>query len=278
MKYLHAVKGSAVAFILFIIAVIFIPGKGASKEVELILTVSTFLFAILAGFFISRFNSRHSKIKEYVAAEDAFLLSFYRTSLIYGKKFSDKIKELIDKYYIVSYDFDILFNYKHTEKYLVGIYKELVKNKKYRAQGTYEAMLDQLAAIEENRNKSAASSEDKISIGQWMILITLSGIIIFSLFYIKTSSLHSPIVTILFSTTIILVLLTLRDLQKLRLNGNMLVFESGEQVLESIGKLRYYNQRDLKKGSVKVPKHIKKYRLGLHKPGEKFNIKIINVK
>ena len=111
-----------------------------------------------------------------------------------------------------------------------------------------------------------------------MILITLSGIIIFSLFYIKTSSLHSPIVTILFSTTIILVLLTLRDLQKLRLNGNMLVFESGEQVLESIGKLRYYNQRDLKKGSVKVPKHIKKYRLGLHKPGEKFNIKIINVK
>ena len=196
MKYIHAIKGSAVALIIFILAVIFIPGKGSSSEVELILMVSTFLFAILAGFFISRFNSRYDKIREYVACEDASFLAFYRTALIYGKKFSNKIKEIIDKYYITSYDFDLIFNYQNNEKYLNKIYDELVKNKKYRGEGAYQSMLDQLATIEESRNKSSSIGEEKISVGQWLILIALSGIIIFSLFYIKVNLLHSQIIIV----------------------------------------------------------------------------------
>ena len=42
-----------------------------------------------------------------------------------------------------------------------------------------------------------------------------------------------------------------------------------------IGKPRYYPERDVKNGVMKIPAHVKKYRLGLHKPGEKFEIKVV---
>ena len=70
----------------------------------------------------------------------------------------------------------------------------------------------------------------------------------------------------------------MRDLEKLRLAGQIMMNESGQGVLECIGKMRYYNKHYLSEGTVHIPKHVKKYRLGLHGPGEKINIKIVDNK
>jgi hypothetical protein len=76
----------------------------------------------------------------------------------------------------------------------------------------------------------------------------------------------------------ILVILIIRDLQNFRLNGTFSLEESGERILDCIGELRYYNHKYLEEGIVKVPRHIKKYRLGLHDPGEKPVVKVVKNK
>lgn len=278
MKYIDAVEGSIIAIIVFSIVVVLLPGIGPSSEVEIILTISTFLFAILAGFFITRSNSRYNGIVELVAEEDATMLSIYKTAQQIGKKFSDSIREIIDKYYIIAYDFELYnYPYKLTEKYFLKIWDELKKIKKKGI--AYEKMIEELSELEKNRNKAEALSSEKLGRGQWLILIFLAGIILFSIFYLKVPQLYSQIITVLLSTVLILVLLIIRDLQNIMLGGTCLLGESGQETLEFIGKPRYYHKSFLDRGVNRVPKFVKEYRLGTHKPGsEKFEIKFIKKK
>ena len=277
IMYFNAIKGSIIFLIIFIILVIYIPGYGPSGGVEIILTISTFLFAIIAGFFISRLNSRYDKIRELVADEDAFWFSFYKAAQFLGKRFVDKVRELIDKYYIVMFDFDLGGYYKHTAKYFNRVYKELenVKIKGKKAEQVFDDMVDYLSRIEENRNISSVVAVEKLSKGQWAVLLFLAGIIVFSIFFLKTTEIYSQIFAVILSTVLVLVLLIVRDLQNMRLTGEIPAVESGQEMFDLLGKMRYYPERDVKDRVIKIPENIKEYRVGLHKPGDPFKIKIV---
>ncbi len=277
MRYVSAIPGTFLALIIFIIAAVLFKGTGNLKDVELFLTVSTFLFAILSGFFISRLNSRYDRMREYIGSEDALWLSLYKTSQLYGKEFSEKIRELIDRYCIVSFDFYGIKedSYRHSMKYFLGISDELIKMKKYRSEEAFGKMLDHISSIEEKRNNYSVLSLERMTKGQWYVLISLAAIIILNMFYIEPIGIYSQITVVLLSTTIILVLLIIRDLQNERMGGELLLSESGQKLFDVIGRPRYYNMHHIKNGSLKIPKDIKTYRLGLHKPGEEFDIKVV---
>jgi hypothetical protein len=273
MKYTHALRGSILALIIFAIVAYLVPGKGSSEKVEIILTVSTFLFAILSGFFISRLNTRFNIIREVTAAEDAHWLTLYKTSTLYGKAFSKKISDIAEKYFMICFDYTISVNYAPTTKTFLSLYDELNKIKKYRGESSFQSMLTNISTIEESRNKSSVLISEQVSKGQWTVLISLVSIITYCIFYLKTPELHSQVITVILSTVLILVLLIIRDLHNLRLGGSLLATESGQEVLEAIGKLRYYGKPY---HTSEIPKHVKKYRLGSHEPGRKPKIKIIH--
>ncbi|MFA4815433.1 MAG: hypothetical protein WC924_05905 [Candidatus Gracilibacteria bacterium] len=276
MKYIDAIKGSSVALVVFIVLSAVIPGGSQISSVETILTISTFLFAILAGFFISRLNQRYNDIRELISLEDAYLLSLYRTAKIFGQKFTDSIVEKIDKYYLISFDSEITNYYKQTAPCLEEIYEALYAIKEKSGDNTYASMITTLSLIEEKRNKNSVISQERIRKSQWAVLILLTVIILFCLFYINTHLFSSQFLLVMLSTIQVLVLFTIRDLQNLRLGGGIMpVMESGQEVLESMGKLRYYNQKLVKQGGMEIPKHVKTYRLGLHNPGETMKIKIV---
>lgn len=280
MRYIHAIKGSVIALIGFCIAVFVIPGKGPSDEVTLVLTVSTFLFAILAGFFISRQSNRYDKLRDLIASEDGSWLSLYNTTkACFSTDFTNKIRELIDKYLRVTYDFNLGEYYKHNAKHITAIYDELKKSKldekNIKEVNVFDDLITFLATIEDKRNSGAVLASERLSKGKWTVLIILAAIITFSVFYLKTDELYSQIITILLSTVLVLVILIIRDLQNLKLGGNMIATESGQEVIETLGMPRYYHQKFIQEGTNKVPKRIKKYRLGTHKPGDEPKIKII---
>jgi len=278
MKYLHAMKGSSVAFILFIIAVVFIPVRESTEDVKIILTVSTFLFAILAGFFISRTNNRYDRIRELVSTEDGLWISIYKTAGFFGTQIQTKIGEIINNHHIAAFDYDVGKYYKATDRYFYSIYDLLIENKstiRKNASDLLDDMVGLLNKMGEFRNKSSVIASEKLTKGQWGIMLFLSGLILFSLFALKTDAFYSQISTVLLSTILVLVLLILRDLQNLNIAGQLAVTESGQEVFEAMGKLRYYPEIQIKEGLIKVPKSVKRYRLGLHKPGEKANIKIV---
>ena len=279
MPYIDAIKGSIVAFVAFILIAFFVPGGNpASSEIQLILTISTFLFAIVIGFYLSKYNTRYDTMRDLISSEDALFLTLFESVAFLGKEFTEAFRELIDRYYVIAFDFPLGEYYKHNAKYIHLMYEELNKIQKFpneKAQDVFDDILGLLRDIEHGRNESSVLSHERITKGQWTILLLLGGIVLFSIFFLKTDVLHSQIITVLLATVLVLILLIIRDLQNFRLGGKELVGESGQEVFESIGKLRYHNLRYIEEGIVSIPESIKEYRLGLHEPGSKPRIEIV---
>lgn len=280
MKYIDAIKGSAIALIIFIIAAVFIPGFGISEDILIIVTISTFIFAILVGYFLAGNYQRFLEIQTAAIQEDAFFLAFYKTVQINGEKFTKRIRELIDKYYISVYDSYGFreYPYKLNRPYFLSMWDEIRKLKPIKNPMAFSWMLEELTNIESQRNNASSRSRENMGIGNWTILVILASIIIFCIFYLRVDALYSHIISVLLSTTLVLVLLIIRDLENLRGKSGGIIPESGQEIFEAIGKPRYYNQYLLHTGWYIIPKTVKEYRLGLHKLGEKPKIKLIKVK
>ncbi|MDO8555711.1 MAG: hypothetical protein Q7R96_00880 [Nanoarchaeota archaeon] len=266
MRYFDAIWAFGVVFVIVAILNYVIPNIDVDINVELIITISTFLFAILAGFFTSRLNNRYDKIRELVATEDASLFSLYHASKIYGKKFSDDIRELIDKYYITCYDNPVSGAYAQTVHYVIKFWDKLQEISKHKSESLYQVLCQNLVDLERSRKESSATYIERLGVGQWFVLIFLGVIVVAGLFLIRTGTVTSDLVTILLTSAIMLVLLIIRDLNNFMLGGIPLMEESGQTVLEAIGKERYYHDYFIKKGFSQGHKksHVQRYRLGTH--------------
>ncbi|PIP65781.1 hypothetical protein COU77_03990 [Candidatus Peregrinibacteria bacterium CG10_big_fil_rev_8_21_14_0_10_49_16] len=266
--YIHAMKGSLIAVLVFTGAAMLNPGAGDSPHIELLLTVSTFLFAILAGFYLSRINQRYDLVRGLLAEEDADWLTFYESSNFFEPKLREEVRELLDEYYIRTMDTDTMDYYKRTRVIFKKVHGALHRAKPVDFPViTY--MVELLANIEKTRNQISVIAAEKLRKGQWLTLIILSLIILFCLFYLQKPFIYSHVITILLSTVLVMVLLVMRDLANFRLGGELVAIESGQEMFELINKNRYYHEKLLKDGSVSIPKHIKKYRVGTHTPGAK---------
>ncbi len=279
MKYISATKGTIIAFIVFAFIYIYTPVDLISLPgTEVILTISTFLFAIIAGFFISRLSSRFDSIRSLVAQEDALLLSIYKTSQFFGAAFSKRIASLIDKYYIEAYDVPLTkYVYMKNAVFYMSMWDEARKLKKKGLDSLLQTFMNQLQSLESSRNTASVISRETMGLGHWIILIVLVFIILISLSILRTNEIASIMISILFSSALILILLIMRDLQNFMLGGQQIVEDSGQEVLGFIGKLHYYNKHLVNSGISSISKDLKEYRLGLHEPGEEKK-KIIVIK
>ena len=279
MRYVHAIQGTAIGLGAVVVLDLLLPNAAPSGDVNIILTVSTFLFAILVGFFMARLAARYDNIRDNIAQEDAMMLAAYQTMRLINKRLAARMTTVMDAYYIASYDFslsDAHAAYKATISPFRSLWKlvEEVDQRKPCAPLPY--LVEQLTMIEQHRNQAATVSEEKIRVGSWILLLVLAAIILVSVFYVRTEALYSHFVTIGLSTALVMVLLILRDLQNMMLGGQSLLEESGQEVLEAIGKRRYYHATYLKAGISKVPSHIREYRVGSHVPGSpKHKIKVV---
>ncbi len=278
MVYINASKGGVIAFVVFLVAAYFIPTGFNIDGIDIILTISTFLFAIYSGFFMSRLNQRYEDIESYYTSEDAGLISFYEYSQSFGSKFTDKVRKILDEYYITVCDFYDTDNYyKKTATAFFRLYDVLnsIKNSKI-AEKPYDDMYSLLGDIESNRNKSSEELSEHTSLGQRSSIVLLGTTIIVSIFLLRTDSVFFLVLSALFSSVVVIIILTLRDLEHLKLGGDPIAQESGQENLEFMGLKRYYNKEQIDNGNVHIPDYVKEYRLGLHKPGaKKFNIKVV---
>ncbi len=279
MRYISAIKGAMISLVIFLAFIygvqdsVFLPFAG----VDTILTVSTFFYAVLAGFYIARLSGRYDEIRRLVADEDAAHLTLYKTSQIIDSAFAKRVSTILDAYYIVSYDHALSeYSYKQSAKYYLALWEEAKKMRTTKHQSVFQNFLSTLSQVEKDRNSVSAVAAEKLSSGQWGILLVLSGIIIVSLFNLMQPEWYSWISTALFSTVVVLVLLTIRDLQNLMIGGKSLLEESGQEVLEFLGKKRYYHVDFVRAGISTIPAFVKEARIGFHPRGsDEFEIKLV---
>ncbi len=278
MPYITAIKGGFISIFVFgILAWIFPEPPERPEGIDVILTVSSFLFAIFTGFFISRMNARYDQLRDAVAQEDALWLSLFEYADYFDETFTGKIRELIDGYYLIAYDYELGAYYKKNAHILGQIYEVFEKGRfqQTAAAEVYDDAVGILGQIEVQRNRSSVLWQEGMTRGQWGIVLLLGGIVILALYFYGITSVLFQLFSILLSGVIVIIILTLRDLHKMRLGGKMAVEESGEEVFDAIGKPRYYNHYYLKQGVVAVPEDIEMYRLGRHLPGEEPDIVLV---
>lgn len=277
-RYISALEVTSIALVIFILMSIALPRmEGNAEEAERILTVSTFLFAILIGFYITRLNARYDAVASLIGKEDALWLSAYRMLGLVGVKEQKKVANAIDAYYLTVFDYEPGSAYKQSIKEFEEVYKEVNQIKKKMTDDQLSDIMSILTNIEETRNLSSQTAREHLRLDQWIVVSVLGFIIVTCLFYLKGSGFFSPAVTVMLSTILTLIVFLMRDLEQFRISGELVAEESGEEVFECMGKPRYYSVKYLYSDPLKEGYSC--YRLGITNPktGEK-TVKLITKK
>jgi uncharacterized membrane protein YqaE (UPF0057 family) len=205
-----------VAFFIFLILSFFIKGKGSNEFINIVLTIASFVFGIILAFSISNRHSRLSDIREALRAQDGILLNIYELSKMYGKKIASEIKNKIDSILITQIDYE-LEDFDNCVPQIESLYEyiEKIKIKNKAQEQSYQVLMNNTTELLKIEKEVSFSSKNKILPYEWISLLVLAGIMLFCLFYVKESSLVYSLVITAISTTIILLLLVLHQLDTL---------------------------------------------------------------
>lgn len=278
-KYMHAFR--ALLLTLPFLALLALFARPVTElDISTMLTVATFLFAILGGLFITRLNNRYDKARSLIANEDAQWLSFYNMSGFFGKDFEENVRTIINEYYRDVFDNETDNYYPDTtphvhEAYVLLRGQEKFLNEKQRE--VFDDMVETLNKLEEARNGTSVLMTERIPLGQWAVLAILGMLIVAGSITLNFPEPYRFLVGVSLSSIVALVLFMMRDLQNLKLGGQSVGTESGQEILEATGNLRYYNLEFLVQGTAKIPEKVKKFRLGLHTSGEKPDVVTVDL-
>ncbi len=252
----------------FLVVFVLPKKEQVSGGINAILGLVGLLFAILVGFFITDLWSRFQRIRENVATEVSGLQTYYLFTQILGKfphhkEWAGKQQELIDRY-IREFFYVEWGDYGKIDPYFNEIIKSLEEIKELKTNKeveTYTNFLPLLNEVTTAREKLFMYGKDRLNKMEWIVVLFLSAILVFSIFATRTPDLSSLFLSGTLISTVIILLLILRDLNNLSFGEEMVSFEPYETIFDVIDKPRFYLKRDIKSGRAVPPKNIK-YRVG----------------
>ncbi len=272
MLFLKKIKINNLITIVILISflsVFLFPVKGELSEgVKSILGIVGLLFAILVGFYVTDLWSRFQRIRENVAVEVSGLQTYYLFVQILGKsphhkEWAKKQQELIDRY-VREFFYVEWGNYEKIDPYfntIIESLKEIKELKTNKETETYTNFLPLLNEITTAREKLFIYGKDKLSNMEWIVVLFLAIILVFSIFLIRTPDIPSLFLSGTLISAVTILLLILRDLNDLSFGEEMVSFEPYETIFDVINKPRFYLKRDIESKRIVPPKNIK-YRIG----------------
>jgi len=229
-----------------------IPDSFISKDLgNTILTVVAFLFGIIAGFYIVVTTTDYNSVKNILASETAGWISLYQNVFIYDRQSAAELSLLVDRYLIRAFDPEIIDYAKSTNAEFESIrtfvmelpYKENISS-------VHQNIRNNMDSIVVARQQLTVLGTKTLSSFQWVILSALAGLFIFSLYGLRTGELFFDLVTVVISSSAVLILLLIRDLDLYVWNEETFGFAVFQNVFRSIGRLPYYPAESIKSGRV----------------------------
>ncbi|MDO8492428.1 MAG: hypothetical protein Q7S34_02210 [bacterium] len=253
-----------VSVIVFIGLLFIVPNSFISNTLgNTILTVVAFLFGIIAGFYIVVTTTDYNSVKNILASETAGWISLNENVSIYDKQVSDELSILIDKYVRYAFDFEIIDYAKSTIDDVESI-KKLVRELplKESLSSVHQNIRNNIDVITTARQQLTVLGTKTLSSFQWAILWALASLFIFSLYGLRTGELFFDMVTVVISSSAVLILLLIHDLDLYIWNERTFSFDIFQNVFRSIGQLPYYPGESIKEGRVHPLE--KEYRVGTY--------------
>ena len=248
-------------------AAYFFHSHGENKTVEIIFGAVGLLFGILVGFFITDLWTRFQRIRENVAIEVSGLQTYYLFVKIMNnapghEEWARKERELIEQYVMKFFEVEWT-DYGTIDPYfnrIIESLKDIGELKTNNEIETYTNMLPLLNEVTTARERLFMYGKDRLSKAEWIVILSLAGIVLFSLFYLNTGNFVSIILTGTLSLAVTILMLVLRDLDNLSFGEEMVSFEPYETIFDVLERPRFYLRRDVESGRVKLPKG-KTYRI-----------------
>lgn len=252
----------AVSLIVFVVLLFVVPEQFISAELgNTILTISTFLFGILAGFYIIVTTTDYNNVKMVAAAETAGYISLYENVALYHPPAAERLADLIDECVRCSFDYDFIEYARGTTQEFEQVRKyvlELPKNETLSS--VYEQIRSVMADLILARQQLTVLGTKALSFFQWMVLFGLAVLVIGTLYSLRSGEVFFDAVTVIISSSIVLILILIRDIDQYTWNERTFGFEVFENVFLAIGKLPYYPAEALQQKLVTA--HKGSYRLG----------------
>ena len=256
-----------IAFFIFIIAGFLIKGGGGIEFKETVfsgfLVVSSFIFGIIIAFSIANRHARLSSVRQALREQDAILLNLYLLSATFGKRVVAEVRQRIDDLLISQMDYKLVDFDKESPKNLRILYLFLEKLKaKTKNQGeSKDKILDNLVQLEKIYKEVDYQIRNRMMFYEWISLLVLGGIILFCLFYINNGSFVSVLVVAFISTTLILLLLVLYELDTLLWQERNWIWEPLSELFVELDLIPYFPEPVIKRINLKKIEDLKKIRI-----------------
>ena len=201
------------------------------------ITISTFLFAILAGFFISRQSSRYSELRTIISEFDGNMSALYRSFGFFGEA-QKEAGRIIAAYYraiLENHRWDWHFTRKSTTiTDLNRLFATLETGGKGVLQATVVHMSASLDALQIARKKMVGLHIERIPLLEKVLISFLAFLLVFSLLLAPSAGLLGSILKGVFGIVVVLVVVLLRELDDLKLFEGTLGENSARDVVDII--------------------------------------------
>ena len=229
------------SFIVFIVLAIFVKGNEPSTIIIALLSVSTFLFGIFGAFIMQDRYARLNNLRSTLRTDDSLYINIYKLSGVFGKNVRRRTQKLIDNYITKTIDLKLI-DYNKASKEFLALYDYIINIKPRNSKQTevYGELLDCIDSANSGRESIGYLIRNNIQKFEWFSLIGLLGTIIFAVFYMNDNSIPFIIISILVSTTSVILLLVIRELDNLRWKEKTWIWEPLEDLFSDLDLLPYF--------------------------------------
>lgn len=208
---------------------------------KIFLTISTFLFSVFTGFFISRQANRYAKTREVVAGLDGRFTSIYRMLGHINIEAQKRAGEILKNHYGKIFE-SKQWNYHLNNKSetLASLHKildefvgdEKILNLKNQALGS---VIKSLSTAQDLRKHLVALQQERIPTFQWTLIYLFTGILLFTVSSIPSFELFlGSILKAAFAVSVISIITILHKLDHFKTFGDIIGYRSGHDVLKII--------------------------------------------
>ena len=209
---------------------------------KIFITIMIFLFATLAGFFISRQGTRYRQLVAKVTDFDGAISFFYRSIGVFGSQAQEKAAVIIRKHYEAIMEHNDWGHYFGTKSTTITDFNLLIEqeaNSKEKLNPAQTAFVMRayhtLEEVQRLRKNMVALFNEDIPRFQWALILFLVVMLIAAIASIPSvDALVASLFKAAFSTVIIAVVFMLAKLNRFTFFENMVGQSSGQDVLDII--------------------------------------------
>lgn len=232
---------SLIIIVLPVMSFIYFTTTVASPVDSVFLSISTFLYSIFTGFFISRQAARFNKVRETVTKFDGLMTNMYRTSSHISPELQTKIAEVLKNHYEKIFESGHwYYHFENKSVTLSSIHRlldEYVVEEKVTklSNQALGSMVKDLGSAQDVRKQMLALNRERVPLEQWVLIVFFVTMLIGTVSTLESiDHLLTSVLKSAFVISVLSVIYILYRLDTLKYTEKIMGEESATDVMEII--------------------------------------------